>query len=620
MTFRYMLRHLWSRTIIRNMLFSYLSVNLLLLYLLSVVSIRGSTSAITEEVTASSYKVMQQAARGFNFNLEEAKRTLIQFAAHNSVIALMSPSNSINVQERIQHERNIADLSWGVTSLQSLIGDILILGNNGYVNTLDNRKTLQWDYVFREQPWFLKAVSDNPNKGFIALNLHIQDYYVKSNLAKYGRPTFSIAIQVKGYGQQVIGTVIANLDLQKINGMFELSTDQNGENIFMVDKERTVIVHRDPAKIGGKMGFVGINKLYESESGSFVTDIDGKEQLVIFQPTSVEGLRLVSTVPMAEIRAQSDPLRANLAGLLYLCLIVNTLISVVITVRISRPFSRLLYTIDKVGEESLYVVPKNFKYRELNLIGNRFKDLVGRIEQLVKQNYVSQIAVQDARLKALQSQINPHFLFNTLQLLQTEIVCGNTADSNRLVLSLSNLLRYSMRGSEETVELAAELQNAKDYLYIVNKKFDDRIAVEFAEPEPQVLRTQTIRLMLQPLVENAIRHGFDENPRSACIRFQICAVKKGILIAVSDNGAGMSAERRKWLNERMREADSLSENIGMQNVNQRIKLKFGQEYGLRIRSHPGKGTTVYILLPDERIRKEVARDENSDRGRPNLPA
>ena len=82
MTFRYMLRHLWSRTIIRNMLFSYLGVNLLLLYLLSVVSIRGSTSAITEEVTASSYKVMQQAARGFNFNLEEAKRTLIQFAAH----------------------------------------------------------------------------------------------------------------------------------------------------------------------------------------------------------------------------------------------------------------------------------------------------------------------------------------------------------------------------------------------------------------------------------------------------------------------------------------------------------------------------------------------------------
>ena len=139
----------------------------------------------------------------------------------------------------------------------------------------------------------------------------------------------------------------------------------------------------------------------------------------------------------------------------------------------------LLSTLDKIGEDSIYIIKNKYKYRELNLISDKFRELVIRIESLVKQNYQSDIALKEVELKTLQSQINPHFLFNTLQLLQTEIVCGSTEDSNHLVLSLSSLLRYSMKQSEEMVELEQEIQNVRDYLYIVNKKYDDRIDIEF---------------------------------------------------------------------------------------------------------------------------------------------
>jgi len=579
------------------MLFSYLGINLLLLFLLGIVSIRDSTDTMTKEITKSSYKLMEQAARGFNFSLEEAKRPLVQFAGNYSVIALMTPDNKVSVEERIQHERNIGELAAGVTAFQSMISDVLILGYNGYLNNLDGRKTLQWDFPFVEQPWFKTAVSVSPNKGFITLNLHKQNYYVSNNVSKYNQFTFSIALPVKDFNQHTIGAVVANLDLSKINGLFELTSDQNDESIFMIDEDRTVVVHQDKNSIGNVMSFVGIDTLFERDSGSFVTTIEGKDRLVIFHPTAVKELRLVSTIPMSEIRGQSDSLRTNLANILYLCLMANTLLSIIITLRFSRPFSRLLATLDNMGDKSLYVVPKNYKYRELNLIGDKFKELVGRIEQLVKQNYVSQIALQDAQLKTLQSQIHPHFLFNTLQLVQTEIVCGNTDESNHLLLSLSSLLRYSMKGSKEMVEIGRELQNVKDYLFIVNKKFAGRIDIDYVVPDPDVLGFKTIKLILQPIVENAIVHGFEENPKFARIRIHLQNVKRGILISIIDNGVGMSKERRQWLVSQMGSADIPLENIGLGNVDQRIKLRFGPDYGIRIRSHEGSGTRIYLLLP-----------------------
>lgn len=597
MIFRSILRFLWRKSIIRNILFSYLGINLILLFLLGLVSIRDSTHTLREEIIASRYKLMEQAARGINFNVEEAKRPLIQFASHSSVIALMNADHTLGLEERIQHERSIAELSKGVTALQTLVSDVLILGTNKYVNNLDNRKSLQWNYPFWKQAWYLKAVSASGSKGFIPLYLHKQNYYTESMLSKFNSQTFAISLPVRGYSQQVIGTVIANLDLQKINGLFELSADQNGEHIFMLDQNDTVIVHPEPEKIGDHLVFVGIETIHSSESGSFVTTIEGQDRLVIYHPTSIKGLRLVSTVPMSVVYSQADPLKATLAGILYLCLLMNTVISIIITVRISRPFSRLLVTLDRIGEESLFVIPKNYKYRELNLIGDKFKELVGRIEQLVKQNYVAQIALQDAQLKTLESQINPHFLFNTLQLLQTEIVCGNTDDSNHLVLSLSSLLRYSMQRDKGQVELAEELRNAKNYLYIINKKYDDGIQITFEAADPALLRSGTVKLMLQPVIENTIIHAFQENPQSACIGIKVAAVRRGICISVIDNGIGMTRERRQWLTKRLRGESVSTGSIGLNNVDQRIKLTFGPSYGLFVRSRYRKGTTVYIVLP-----------------------
>ena len=512
----------------------------------------------------------------------------------------MNPGRTLDANDSIQHERNIADLAYGITAYQSLVSDVLILGKNGYVNNVAGRNLLRWDYPFTDQPWFKEAVTENADKGFKTLGLHKQDYLSTNNVFSYNQYTLSVALPVKGYSGEIIGAAIANLDLDKFNGLFELSSYQENEDIFMIDDQRTIIVNKHSGSIGKKLDFPGIEVLSKRQSGSLISTIGGKEQLVTYHPTSTPSIRIVSTIPMSEIRAQSDQLRGYLAGIMYLCIIFNVLISILITITISRPFKRLLLTLDSMGEEDLYVVPKNYIYRELNLIGKKFKELVARIEGLVKQNYLSQISMKEAALKSLQSQINPHFLFNTLQALQTEIVCGNTEDSNRLVLSLSNLLRYSMKQSQETVELEHEINNVRDYLFIMNIKYDHTIDVQFDIPDPAVLRSRTVKLTLQPLVENAILHGFKENPQSACIRISVKLVEQGVCIAITDNGAGISGEIQQKLEERLGQSstESSTDSIGLYNVNQRIKLRFGEPYGIGIESKVGSFTCVYVIVPE----------------------
>jgi len=557
---------------------------------------------ITEEIVKSSNKVMEQAALGLSFNLEESKRSLVMLAGNYSVLKMMREHDTINISSRLQHERNIAEIAQGIMTYQTLVSDVLMLGKTGYVNNLEGRKTLQWDYPFLSQDWVKETFEPNPEGSFFSIGIHKQDYYLPTNISRYNEPTLSVVLQVKGYQGQTLGAVIGNLDLKKINSMFEQSAYENRGNIFLVDEHRNIIVHDDSARIGQALDFPEDveKRLYDQPSGHFQTMINGTETLVIYQPTAVKGWKMISTVPMSDITSQSKPLKTNLGRILYLCLIANTLISLLITLRISLPVRKLMAALDQMGEDdSLYVKPRNYRYRELNQIRDKFTDMMGRIDLLIKQNYLTQISLKEEELKTLQAQINPHFLFNTLQQLQTEIVCGNTIESNHIVLSLSNLLRYSMKRSEEEVELEREIKNVDDYLYILNKKYNNGIEFSFNIANEADLHHKIPKLTLQPIVENSVRHGFGDDIRTGKIKISAVSGRKGLMIVITDNGKGMQQEQVEQLNRHINGPVQKTDNIGLYNVSQRIKLKYGERYGLSIRSKLGVGTRITILLPSD---------------------
>jgi two-component system, sensor histidine kinase YesM len=583
-----------NKTIIQTIFLWYLITNLLLLFILGSLTLRDSTRVLTEETIKYTYNIMEQETASLNFNLEQVQQPLFILANNPSVISALKSYGRMSIEERVNHDRNIAEVISNVTAFKSLISDILIVGKNGYINNLDARRTLRWDYKFNEQPWFKASIATS-TRAFISLGLHRQDYYQKG-IRKYNQLTLSIAIPVFDYQKNVVGSIICNLDLEKLKEFF-YSTDFKEGNTFLINEDSTILFHGDPTLIGTKLALKKVSILTSGKTGTFQEKLNDEDYLFMYYPTIVGNWKLMSAIKKSDIKAHSDPLKKAVISILCLCLIANICISILITRKISLPVKKLLATLEKSAEESLYIKSRNYKFRELNQIGNRFEKLMKRIRTLIKQNYLSEIALKESELKTLHSQINPHFLFNTLQLLQTEIVCGEPKSSNQIILSLGNQLRYTMYQAHEIVEIEKELNYIRDYLYIIQKKYDQGIQVQYSFPDNSIYDYKILKLLLQPIVENSIKHGFEENPKNGEINIGGIVGKNKLMLYIKDNGKGIRNDKLTELNRFLNTATLQVETIGLYNVNQRIKLKFGSQYGIYIRSKENQYTNVYIILP-----------------------
>lgn len=213
---------------------------------------------------------------------------------------------------------------------------------------------------------------------------------------------------------------------------------------------------------------------------------------------------------------------------------------------------------------------------------------------------------RQATLQALQSQINPHFLYNTLECIRGQALLDDNREIATMLEALGDFFRYSISRKENIVLLRDEIQNIRGYLLIQNYRFPDRFDLELEYLEDQDLLDSCYvpKLMLQPIVENSILHAF-ENKLKGTIVIQIDADEEHLLITVSDNGDGMEESVLKELNARIRgERDSEprpvqshGNGIALENVNKRIAVLFGKQYGMQVYSSPGTGTDVEIILP-----------------------
>ena len=209
-----------------------------------------------------------------------------------------------------------------------------------------------------------------------------------------------------------------------------------------------------------------------------------------------------------------------------------------------------------------------------------------------------------SELSMLQYQINPHFLYNTLDTIRSYALLSDQENIAQMSEKLSRFFRYAISNRENLVKVEDELRHIDDYLYIQRCRFGDRFEAEITVEKPEIHERYMLKLMLQPLVENAITHGLERLKRKGEIHIHIGVTEKKLLIRVSDNGIGMSEEKLKELNESLRSGKiqapkerSRGTGIALQNVNARIRMTFGEEYGLHFRSHEMQGTTVNATLP-----------------------
>jgi two-component system sensor histidine kinase YesM len=226
------------------------------------------------------------------------------------------------------------------------------------------------------------------------------------------------------------------------------------------------------------------------------------------------------------------------------------------------------------------------------------------IKTFIEQSYLKvQLSEKKYRLKtmefvALQSQINPHFLFNTLKTIfwKSISLTGDQNEVSNMIEHLSDILHYSLGNYEKTVTLAEEIKSVQSYIEIQKVRYKDKFRVIW-QYDDALTKYSVLKLLLQPLIENCIYHGIKEKEGFSYIKIKMALVKSNILITIIDNGLGIKPDTLSEIRKKLSEDGEYTEHIGLSNTNKRLKLTYGDEYGIVIRSKYGLGTVIYITIP-----------------------
>ena len=259
----------------------------------------------------------------------------------------------------------------------------------------------------------------------------------------------------------------------------------------------------------------------------------------------------------------------------------------------TRKIEELTRNMDRVNHGSREVTVSSNSEDEVGILINSFRSMMDEINRLIDEVYLNKIALKEYELKALQAQINPHFLYNTLSMMNWMAIRSGQMQISKVTLALSTFYRTALSKGEDMVTVESCIRNMEAYLEIQLTMHDNNFTVEW-ETDPEIKDEKMPKLLLQPVVENAIEHGIDEKEEGdKKISLSFKGVGDDVVITVRDNGMGMEQEKAETL------VTYQAKGYGLKNVNDRIRLLYGEEYGIQIFSAPGEGTNVVMRFPKE---------------------
>ncbi|THF77284.1 sensor histidine kinase [Cohnella fermenti] len=401
------------------------------------------------------------------------------------------------------------------------------------------------------------------------------------------------------FSAEPIGVIALNLYADSLEAQLGQTTGYPSQAIVIVD-ERGRVVLQSPSL--APLDDAALAKI-AAASSPFVLK-SGERSYQVTMPAASSnpfGWRIYSVAPT---RWSDNPIAQQLSIFTALCVLLSLLLGLALSYWLTRKNVRHIRTMIAIihsAERGMPMpkLPTTKRVDEYRFITQRL------IQNFIERNYLQvqlsekKYRLQALELTALQAQMNPHFLFNTLETINWKVVglAGRHNEVNDMLENLSDLLKYSLSGPDQIVSLGKEIDYTKSYLDIQKVRYNDKFdAIWDYDPEA-IQRYGMPKLMLQPLVENSIYHGIKVKEGRSRIKIKIVRLPDRLRIAVIDNGVGMDELRLRQVEAMLRTDTEPADHIGLANTNRRIKLTYGEEYGLSVRSKPNWGTTVAIEIP-----------------------
>jgi two-component system sensor histidine kinase YesM len=561
--------------------------------------------AMTVLLTYNSYRLSEEAvtdnAKTYTEQLIDQVNTNIQTYLDNMVsISDLTISNSELEKaatlynpaspEGVKLGEGISRFFRSVVRSREDIATILFVGANS--NAVSDRDQAEFKPVedLTGQDWYLKALTA---KGKVVISSsHVQHVY------KREYPwVVSISRQLGQSGKPGSGVLMVDLNLNVINNLCKQIELGNRGYVFILDPSGDLIYHPQQQLLYSRLKTEAITTLLDTKDSS--TPIKENEDRKIYTIRTNEfGWKVIGVTYPDELVSNKQEIRTTsvLAGILFL--IVALSISIFLSFRLTKPIKRLENLMKKVEKGDFNIRVEVESTDEIGKLSRSFNLMIGKIKDLMGQIVQEQERKRISELKALQAQIHPHFLYNTLDSIIWMAEMGKMEEVVKMTSALAKLFRSSISKGDELVPIKVELEHILNYLTIQNIRYKNKFTYSI-DVDPSIYASKTLKIVLQPLVENAIYHGLKQQAVIGHITITGQRENGMILLQVIDDGVGMSEEQVRTLSDKWRQWDG-GNGVGLQNVNDRIQLYFGESYGLEIFSEPEEGTTVTLRIPEIR--------------------
>ncbi|MEK4474153.1 sensor histidine kinase [Paenibacillus sp. FSL R7-0048] len=415
-----------------------------------------------------------------------------------------------------------------------------------------------------------------------------------------GNPVLVQARVIKdSYSLEDIGYLVVNVKPDLLDQIFwEAATLKKGD-ILLVNKLGNIVFNKSGEHIGQRTDFPFLQNDYAKEHDYYIDNYQGEKSLITFLPSHNAAWYLVAITPMNLISSESVSIR-NIA-------IILSTVSLLSAILFDRYFvRRLVHSINsavngmKRVKQGIFT-PITTPYRaddESDLLIDGFNRMSTQINELLVQVETEQGRKKEAEMQALMAQINPHFIYNSLESINSMAVLQGNKDISKMVISLGKLLRISISQNQELIPLHMEFEHVRHYLDIQKFRFEDKFSyiIDLSDG----LRTfMTQKLIVQPIVENALYHAIEQMEDPGVIEITAYEMGMDMIIIVKDNGPGFDLAKMMslWDNEGSAQKKYSDSGVGLKNVHERLNIRFGSPYGILVCSSPGFGSTIRIRIP-----------------------
>ena len=476
----------------------------------------------------------------------------------------------------------------------NMIDDIALISGKGELIESMPALRLKDNINVLEKDFFKKSMAESEYINFSMP--HIRDLFDRNENSYSWVISLSRAVEVTDEGKATQALLLINLNYRYFEEIFSNVNLGNGGYVYLTNDRGDIIWHPKQNEIySGR--FNEDNKYAATlKDGITVENLRGKNITLNVRTIGYTGWKLVGVTPSAALGIDGIKFRFFVLFVADLFLFLLAMINAFISDKISNPIKSLDGSVREIesGNLDVEIVPSG-SY-EVEHLGKSIKNMLGRIKVLMSDLVAEHNAKRKSEFDTLQSQINPHFLYNTLDIIVWMIENENSDKAVNIVTALAKFFRISLSKGKNIITVKDEVEHVRNYLMIQNMRFKNRFEYSI-DVDEKVLSYSSLKLMLQPLVENAIYHGMEFMDGDGEIDVKVFKEDDSLYFTITDNGLGMSEDMVETLLSKDFVPSKKGSGIGVKNVNERIKLYFGSEYGLKVESEPDEGTKITIHLP-----------------------